>query len=59
MRDVEPPGVSVVIPAWDHSDSLRRCLDALAAQVLSGQKDQMSILAHIDQINGMLVDLVS
>jgi len=34
-------------------------LDALAAQVLSGQKDQLSILAQIDQINGMLVDLVS
>ncbi|HUI69970.1 MAG TPA: YaaR family protein [Spirochaetia bacterium] len=34
-------------------------LDALATQVLSGQKDQLSILAQIDQINGMLVDLVS
>ena len=34
-------------------------LDALAALVLTGQKDQISILAQIDQINGMLVDLVS
>ena len=34
-------------------------LDALAASVLAGQKEQMSILAQVDQINGMLVDLVS
>ncbi len=34
-------------------------LDALAASVLAGQKEQISILAQIDQINGLLVDLVS
>ncbi|MGA2612271.1 MAG: YaaR family protein [Spirochaetia bacterium] len=34
-------------------------LDALAALVLAGQKEQIAILAQIDQINGMLVDLVS
>jgi len=34
-------------------------LEALAASVLAGQKEQMSILAQIDQINGLLVDLVS
>jgi len=34
-------------------------LDALAASVLSGQKEQIAILAQIDQINGMLVDLIS
>jgi hypothetical protein len=34
-------------------------LDALAASVLAVQKEQISILAQIDQINGMLVDLVS
>ncbi|MGO9410624.1 MAG: YaaR family protein [Spirochaetia bacterium] len=34
-------------------------LDALAASVLAAQKEQISILAQIDQINGMLVDLVS
>jgi uncharacterized protein len=34
-------------------------LDALAASVLTGQKEQISILAQIDQINGLLVDLVS
>jgi uncharacterized protein YaaR (DUF327 family) len=34
-------------------------LDALAATVLAGQKEQISILAQIDQINGLLVDLIS
>lgn len=34
-------------------------LDALAAMVLGGQKEQIAILAQIDQINGMIVDLVS
>jgi len=34
-------------------------LEALAVSVLSAQKDQLAILAQIDEINGMLVDLVS
>jgi uncharacterized protein YaaR (DUF327 family) len=34
-------------------------LEALAASILAAQKEQMSILAQIDQINGLLVDLVS
>ncbi|HVP17582.1 MAG TPA: YaaR family protein [Spirochaetia bacterium] len=34
-------------------------IEALAASVLAGQKEQLSILAQIDQINGLLVDLVS
>jgi hypothetical protein len=34
-------------------------LEALAVSVLSAQKDQISILAQVDQINGLLVDLVS
>jgi uncharacterized protein YaaR (DUF327 family) len=34
-------------------------LEALAASVLSHQKEQLSILAQIDEINGLLVDLVS
>lgn len=34
-------------------------LEALAVSVLSTQKEQISILAQIDQINGLLVDLVS
>ncbi len=34
-------------------------LEALAASVLAGQKEQLSILARVDQINGLLVDLVS
>jgi len=34
-------------------------LDALAASVLAGQKEQITMLAQIDQINGLLVDLVS
>ena len=34
-------------------------LEALASSVLAGQKEQISILAQIDQINGLLVDLVS
>ncbi len=34
-------------------------LGALAASVLAGQKEQISILAQIDEINGLLVDLVS
>jgi uncharacterized protein len=34
-------------------------LEALAASVLAAQKEQLSILAQIDEINGLLVDLVS
>ncbi|HET6452143.1 MAG TPA: DUF327 family protein [Spirochaetia bacterium] len=34
-------------------------LEALAMSVLAAQRDQMAILAQIDEINGMLVDLVS
>jgi hypothetical protein len=34
-------------------------LEALAASVLGAQKEQLAILAQIDEINGMLVDLVS
>ncbi len=34
-------------------------LEALAASVLAAQKDQLAILAQIDEINGLLVDLVS
>ncbi len=34
-------------------------LEALAASVLAGQREQLSILAQIDQINGLLIDLVS
>ena len=34
-------------------------LEELAASVLSSQKEQLSILAQIDEINGLLVDLVS
>jgi hypothetical protein len=34
-------------------------LESLAVAVLSAQKDQLAILAQIDEINGMLVNLVS
>jgi uncharacterized protein len=34
-------------------------LQALAVSVLSAQKEQLAILAQIDEINGLLVDLVS
>jgi len=34
-------------------------LEALAASVLAAQKDQLAILAQIDEINGLLVNLVS
>ena len=34
-------------------------LQALAASVLAAQKDQLAILAQIDEINGLLVNLVS
>jgi len=34
-------------------------LEALAVSVLASQRDQMAILAQIDEINGMLVNLVS
>ena len=34
-------------------------LEALAVSVLSHQKEQLLILAQIDEINGLLVDLVS
>jgi uncharacterized protein len=34
-------------------------LEALAASVLSAQREQLGILAQVDEINGMLVDLVS
>jgi uncharacterized protein YaaR (DUF327 family) len=34
-------------------------LETLAVSVLAAQKDQLAILAQIDEINGMLVNLVS
>jgi len=34
-------------------------LESLAASVLSAQREQLGILAQVDEINGMLVDLVS
>ncbi len=34
-------------------------LDELAASVLAAQKQQLGILARVDEINGLLVDLVS
>jgi uncharacterized protein YaaR (DUF327 family) len=34
-------------------------LDSLAASVLAAQREQLAILAQIDEINGLLVDLVS
>ena len=34
-------------------------LQALASSVLAAQKDQLAILAQIDEINGLLVNLVS
>ncbi len=34
-------------------------LETLAASVLSAQREQLAILAQVDEINGMLVDLVS
>jgi hypothetical protein len=34
-------------------------LEALAVSVLAAQKEQIGILAQIDEINGLLVDLVS
>jgi uncharacterized protein len=34
-------------------------LEALAVSVLAAQKDQLAILAQIDEINGMIVNLVS
>jgi uncharacterized protein YaaR (DUF327 family) len=34
-------------------------LEALAINVLSAQRDQIAILAQVDEINGLLVDLVS
>ena len=34
-------------------------LETLAASVLSAQREQLGILAQVDEINGMLVDLVS
>ena len=34
-------------------------LEALAVSVLAAQKEQFAILAQIDEINGLLVDLVS
>jgi uncharacterized protein len=34
-------------------------LEALAASVLAAQKEQIAILAQIDEINGLLVDLTS
>lgn len=33
-------------------------LEALAASVLSAQREQLGILAQVDEINGLLVDLV-
>jgi len=34
-------------------------LEELAASVLAAQKEQLAILAQVDEINGLLVDLVS
>jgi len=34
-------------------------LEALAASVLSAQREQLGILAQVDEINGLLVDLIS
>jgi uncharacterized protein len=34
-------------------------LEALAASVLAAQKEQLAILAQIDEINGLLVNLIS
>jgi uncharacterized protein YaaR (DUF327 family) len=34
-------------------------LETLAASVISAQREQLGILAQVDEINGMLVDLVS
>ena len=34
-------------------------LDSLAASVLAAQREQLTILAQIDEINGLLVDLIS
>jgi uncharacterized protein len=34
-------------------------LETLAASVLSAQREQLGILAQVDEINGMLVDLVT
>jgi len=34
-------------------------LDELAASVLAAQREQLAILAQVDEINGLLVDLVS
>ncbi len=36
-----------------------RRLEELAASVLASQRDQLKILADVDEINGLLVDLVS
>jgi hypothetical protein len=36
-----------------------RKLEALAASVLSTQREQIGILAQVDEINGLLVDLVT
>jgi uncharacterized protein len=36
-----------------------RKLEDLAASVLSQQRDQLAILAKVDEINGLIVDLVS
>jgi uncharacterized protein YaaR (DUF327 family) len=34
-------------------------LESLAASVLSAQREQLGILAQVDEINGLLVDLIS
>lgn len=34
-------------------------IEALAASVLSAQREQLGILAQVDEINGLLVDLIS
>jgi uncharacterized protein YaaR (DUF327 family) len=34
-------------------------LDSLAASVLAAQREQLAILAQVDEINGLLVDLIS
>ena len=62
MLEVEET-ISGVNPARRKRYTLIRVIDGkletLAASVLSAQREQLGILAQVDEINGMLVDLVS
>ena len=40
-------------------DVIDRKLESLAAAVLAGQADQMEILRRIDEIKGLIVDLMT